>query len=371
MRLLLAFLITSFLAACSGPAKGSALPAWTLVEELRIGGADTGKASFTAVAEARFDPAGQIWILDHETQEVRLFGRDGTFRKAIGRAGEGPGEVVATNGFAFGPNGTLWIPDYRLGRYNLFDTTGRFIASHPNLINGYGWRWTGGVDPQGRLYDQVYIRVDTAGHYAFRRFRDTSLTVADTFPMPSCATGPSPFYKLTAKNGYSTRLVPFAPVEVMQIAGDRAWCSSGATPSAVAIGLERGDTLARISYDRPRLPIDPAAKDSAIAEIHKAATTMGTTDPDFSNIPARQQAVIGLAVDDGGRVWLRVPDPSGTRFDLFDREGKRLAEVATPLKLLRYGPLSFRGDTLLAVVLDADEVPTVVRLHIDRGPGGR
>jgi hypothetical protein len=355
------------LAACSGQRTDGPVPHWTLVEELRIGGADTGKASFTSVVDYKFDPSGKIWILDHETQEIRIFGRDGGFIRAIGRQGEGPGEIVATNGFAFGPGGALWVPDYRLSRYNLFDTTGRFIASHGNLIDSYGWRWFGGVDPQGRLFDQIYVRVDTNRIAALRRFRDTSLSVADTLPLPSCASGPLPYYQLTAKNGYSRGPVPFAPTEVLQIAGDRAWCSSGATSSAVAIDLAHGDTLARISYERPRLQVGPAARDSAIANIHKRAMAMGATDPDFSQIPALQPAIIGLAVDDGGRVWLRVPDPAVTRFDLFDRHGGRLAEVTTPLKLLRFAPLAFRGDTLLATVTDADDVPVVVRLHIDRG----
>ena len=360
--------LLSAVVACNGTAPGDSVPQWTLVEDLRIGGADTGSASFSGITALRFGPSGRIWLVEAQAPEIRIFRPDGTFERRIGRAGEGPGEIVATNGFAFAPGGLVWVPDHRLGRYNLFDTTGRFISTHPDLIRSYGYMWNGGVDAAGRLWDGISLRVDTTYRAALRRFRDTSLTTADTLAFPSCSDRPRRSYKLEAKNGYTIMSVPFDANEVGALDSTGTyWCSGGIRPAAVAIAIESGDTVATIAYDRPRLPVPPRARDSAIERITKQAREMGAQLPDFSQIPESRPAIIGVKVDDGGRVWLRVPDSTGTRFDLFDRSGKRLAEVVAPFVVYQYGPLAFRGDTLLGVIMDADDTPSVVRLHLVRG----
>lgn len=357
------------LVAACGPGGGDAVPQWTLVEDFRIGGAESGPASLTAILALSFDQQGRIWLIDRDAPEIRVFDTKGTFVRTIGRPGEGPGEMVATNGFAIAPGGLVWVPDHRLRRYNVFDTGGRFIASHPELITSSSYMWDGGVDAEGRLYDRVLLRKDTSYTSMFRRFRDTSLTAADTLPFPSCRSGASRSFRLDAKNGYTIMAVPFSPLQVVDISAQGVlWCSGGDAPAAVAVRLDGGDTVARISYDRPRLPVPVAERDSTIARIAKQARDMGADLPDLSLIPTVQPAVIGLKLDDGGRVWLRVPDPAVTRFDLFDPTGKRLAEVTFPGMLLRWAPLTIRGDTLLAVTQDADEVPSVVRLHLTRTP---
>ncbi|HVX87895.1 MAG TPA: 6-bladed beta-propeller [Gemmatimonadales bacterium] len=355
------------LGACRGGGD-AAIPQWTLVEDLRIGGAESGPASLTAVLALSFDQGGRIWLVDRDRPEIRVFDPKGTFVRTIGGPGEGPGEMAVTNGFAIAPNGLIWVPDHRLRRYNSFDTAGRFVASHPDLITSSSYMWDGGVDSQGRLYDRILIRRDTSYIPKFRRFRDSSLTTADTLPFPTCRSGRSQSFRLDAKNGYTIMSVPYAPLQVVAISPEGIlWCASGEQSAAVAVRIEDGDTVAQIAYDRPRLPVPVSARDSAIAAITKQAQEMGADLPDFGLIPSVQPAVIGLKVDDVGRVWLRVPDPAVTRFDLFDRTGARLAEVTFPRMILRWGPIAFRGDTLLAVVQDVDDVPSVVRLHLVRG----
>lgn len=355
--------------ACSGEHAGTTVDRLTLVEDFRIGGADSGKASFTDVQALKFDAHGQVWLVDRQAPEIRIFSGRGEYVRTIGRAGQGPGEIEATNGFGFGPGGLVWVPDYRLGRYSLFDTTGRFISSRPDLIRSYGYSWDGGIDAQGRLYDRISVRTDTSSRAALRRFPDTSLARIDTLPYPSCATSPRPTYRLNAKNGYTVMSVPYYANEVGAFDGaGNYWCSNGSTPGAVLLAVDGGDTLATITYDRPRLPVTQGARDSAITRISALADSMGADKPDFTLIPEFQPAVIGVKVDDSGRVWLRVPHPTETRFDLFDRTGKRIGEVAIPFKISPYAAMAFRGDTVLAIVLDEDDVPTIRRLHLASAP---
>src|SRR6187551_3395842 len=87
-----------FVAACSPAGESASVPQLTLVEELRIGGAEEGPASFTTIAGLGFDAEGRIWVLDRQTQELRVFGRNGEFVRNIGQRGSGPGEFQEING---------------------------------------------------------------------------------------------------------------------------------------------------------------------------------------------------------------------------------------------------------------------------------
>src|SRR6478735_1134777 len=118
-RLLSRLLPLVLVVAACRPSDGAApVPQLTLVEDLRFGGADTGKASFTAVIALQFDHDGQVWLVDRQTPELRIFSPAGVYTRTVGRAGAGPGELEATNGFGFAPGGLVWVPDYRQGRYS-------------------------------------------------------------------------------------------------------------------------------------------------------------------------------------------------------------------------------------------------------------
>jgi hypothetical protein len=371
MRPLLALGMVSLLHGCAPGGRGADTKQFTLAEDLRIGGADTGMSSFSGIAGLGFDPQGNVWVLDRQTMELRVFDRTGKFLRTIGRSGSGPGEFEGLNGFGFGPGGLVWLPDFRLHRYTVLDTSGRYVATHSDLIRSYGWLWEGTIDDQGRLIDVPYVRDSSGSRQVFRRFRDTSLAVADSFPTHTCARGPWVGYELKAKNGAMMMSVPYAPVPQWDLGGDgRLWCTDGATFAATGTDLSTGDTVATISYMHPRLPVTPQMRDSQVARIQKSAREMGAPDPDFTLIPQVQPAIQQLLVDGNGRVWLRTPTPTPeeTHYDLFDRDGKPIGEVKVPFRLEAWSPIAFRGDTVLAVVQDADDVPTVLRLHLAPAP---
>src|SRR5690349_22526339 len=56
--------LLSAVVACDGTAPGDSVPQWTLVEDLRIGGADTGAASFSGITALRFGPSGRLWLVE-------------------------------------------------------------------------------------------------------------------------------------------------------------------------------------------------------------------------------------------------------------------------------------------------------------------
>lgn len=357
------------LIGCGGPAADAPVPQWTLVEDLRIGGADTGVRSFTAIAGLAFDPSGRIWIMDRSTRDLRVFGPTGEWIRTVGRAGQGPGEIGESNGFEIAPNGLVWVLDHGNRRYVTFDTAGHAVAIHTGLIRRFSYRWDGGLDTEGRLFDRIGIIHDTTVISAIRVFNDSSLTSADTIPFAQCRSKPGAYLEIPVANrGVRFESIPNAPTASSDISsGLVVWCTDGSAPHAVGIAARTGDTVAVIDYVRTPLPVDVAARDSAVLRIQERVREAGGEPRDFDDLPTHQPAIIGLFTDAKGRVWLQVPDTVGSRFDLFGPDGTRLAEVASPLKIPALYSGAFRGDTLLAVVLDEDDTPTVVRLHIDRG----
>ncbi len=86
-----------------------------------------------------------------------------------------------------------------------------------------------------------------------------------------------------------------------------------------------------------------------------------------SKIPAQKPVFSQIIVEQSGHLWVTTSAPSGTpgtRFDVFDPEGRFLGSLSTDLRISQ---LWIRGDKVYGVHQDEFDVPFVVRLRI----GGR
>src|SRR4051812_13568191 len=75
------------------PSAPKTAPVWTLTEDLRIGGAATGPASFSDVRGIAFTKAGTIFALDYKAQELRVYDAKGALIRIAAHPGTGPGEL--------------------------------------------------------------------------------------------------------------------------------------------------------------------------------------------------------------------------------------------------------------------------------------
>ena len=69
-----------------------------------------------------------------------------------------------------------------------------------------------------------------------------------------------------------------------------------------------------------------------------------------------------------GRLWVTRSTPNGTReLDVIEKTGRVAGTIPLgKLNVSNYGPFTVRGDNIYVVVLDDDDVPFVVRLHITK-----
>ncbi|MFQ5599971.1 MAG: 6-bladed beta-propeller [Candidatus Krumholzibacteriia bacterium] len=93
-----------------------ALPDLALeLEELwRIGGdSEAAGEFFGVIVDIAVDPSGDVYLLDRQLAEVKVFTRDGEFLRTIGREGGGPGEFRQPGALFFMPDGNVAVVQAR------------------------------------------------------------------------------------------------------------------------------------------------------------------------------------------------------------------------------------------------------------------
>ena len=105
---------------------------------------------FGYVYEVAFDGAGQLYILDSQSDLITVVGPDGGFRRTFGGPGEGPGEFRSPLALAVFRDGRVVVGDGRHLAYHLFGANGEFERRE-------GWGFGDGIpvltgimpDPRG------------------------------------------------------------------------------------------------------------------------------------------------------------------------------------------------------------------------------
>jgi hypothetical protein len=95
-----------------------------LEEVFRLGGWDGGDDEFFGiVTDIEQDEEGNLYVLDSQLSEIKVYSADGEYLNTIGREGEGPGEFRAAGGL-------FWMPDGRLGVMQAFPS--RMVTLWPD-----------------------------------------------------------------------------------------------------------------------------------------------------------------------------------------------------------------------------------------------
>jgi hypothetical protein len=361
--------------ATLGAAQGVAQPRWRLTEELRIGGSDEGPASFNEIREIAVDAKDRVFVLDYQTQEIRLFGADGKFIKLVGRKGAGPGEYRQPNGMRLAPDGTLWVNDHRNGRYVVFTPEGEFAKQVLAAPWGWGFRWDGAFDAQGRLMETIPLRApgaQSSSGRVVRRF-DPAKATFDSLPIPACfTTGAYQDWSVQWKAGTSSGVfsVPFAPLALAHITPTGAWlCAMGEEYRLKLMRFEGGTTISEIKSTSAPIPIPQAVRDSVIATLYKPPSPIPPGTLDESRVPKNFPRIEEVDVDDEGRIWVRRRVGGGLAFDVWSFNGTQLATITAPIAFEKFRPLYIRNNKLYVVIGDSDGVPIVVRYAIVRAAG--
>jgi hypothetical protein len=81
----------------------------TLTEAWRHGGEDDEDVLFGLVTDLAVGPDGNIYLLDAQMMDIKVFSPAGKLLRTIGRRGEGPGEFQGAQQIVFRPDGTVGV----------------------------------------------------------------------------------------------------------------------------------------------------------------------------------------------------------------------------------------------------------------------
>jgi len=331
---------------------------WTLRERFRLGALDSdGPDMFGEIRDVELGEGGELYVLDGQADEVRVFGDDGTHLRTFGRSGEGPGEFNRPAGMALDSQGTLWVMNWGNARYTGFDPrTGEVRREARRLASFAAFPWPGLVDEDGRLFD---VGLDRTGEPSILRM-DTAFVPRDTMALPRA--GDEHF--IAFRRGevmVMATLDPFAPRP--------AWTPRPRGGIVVGEGAEyrvhridfSGDTSMTMELLREPVRVTAAERDSALSVFEGMIEMADGARPDRRpRVPDVKPAHGTLFVDDADRIWVRrTPTPGATTaWDVIGEDGRFLGQVDMPDPPGFVRP-SVRGDRV-AIVTQPDGVPTVV-----------
>jgi hypothetical protein len=345
--------------------QGSAQESWRAVEEVRIGNQDEA-TTFSSIRGVVVDARGRIWVLDYATQNLRIFGPDGSLLKTVGRKGSGPGEFQAANGLVIGPDGRVVVNDPPSARFTVLGPDGDYLESRPVSVHGCGFLWNAFVDAESRLYDPLFLPSDTERRGGFRRF-SADWRQVDTLMLPRCP-GRKPFpepYAVSTKNRRMYLSVPFIPMPISRTDRDgHHWCGTSDRYELIRLRIPTGEPAGKIRGTSKPLPVTRRERDSVIGVL-KERTNEAPLD--YSRIPSTKPIVTLLDGDDQGRLWVRLTSPDRhARWEVWTADERMVARVTADFTPPGYWPVLIQGDLMYSVVVDEDEVPYVVRARLLR-----
>ena len=283
---------------------------WRLVPEFSLGVVEgEDREVFAAITGLEADDLGRTYVLDRQTNEIRIFSPEGNHVGSVGRAGSGPGEYVNANGLEWLSSDSLLVIDQRGNRYSVLTREGEYVRSIPRQLGFYAWAFRGGLT-DGRIFEQSYVRTGEDYHPALmgRSLQDdfdvpAVSSVGDTVMLPlSDAPTPEGFSVRTERGGMSMG-VPFAPGPVYHL--DRSghlWHGHGSEFRIFRSTLA-GDTVLEVTLDAEQAPVSAEELEEWEAGPGPQQFREMGGELDLGRIPGAKPFFDGLYQDPEGYLW--------------------------------------------------------------------
>jgi hypothetical protein len=339
---------------------------WRLEPATEIGAVDEGPFAFGEVRSVLLGPGNKVYIADRMAARIQVFDSIGRHVRTIGRRGGGPSEFGEL--YALGWLGdTLLTMDPRNARLGLFSRDGDWLGS---------WRWQPLTGPPVRFHragkDEIYAPVVVSRAGAVQRgfARYVHDGPADTLIPPSQPQGLSSITVCPHPEGggFSYFDVPFAGRFVTRAGPDGTLALATSDAYRISFVGPGGDTLRIVEREAMPLPIGDEEWEREIAEYRefRARNSGIDCEPDQMPRPAHKPAFRMLFWDTEGRLWGEAFRAGGFTFEIFDPEGRLIAEAAAPERDPDVPPHA-RGDAMVMVRRDSLGVQYVRRYEILRG----
>ena len=341
---------------------------------LRFGSRDgtDPNLTFSDIRGIQADSDGNIYVLDYQAVEVRVFDPDGEHLRTIARRGQGPGEIMEANGILLSGDTLLWMHDH--GQYMIIgvDPEGIEVRRFPKPVDEYRGYWSGSFDSRGRYWREVSHRDDAATYSDegvntnvardYYRSYDLAGGAVDSVFL---GTSTSRSYSYVFAGGTGFLRIPFQSGNLSAVNPSGGfWHAHGATYRITRTG-EDGDTLVVIEAGLPVQRVTAADRSSYVEgtverqpDLRRHAEAVAALMPDVKPI------LTGLFVDDEGRLWVERAAPAEVPafYDTFSEDGAYLGSVR--LTFERGRRIWVRHGNIYTWVVDEMDIPYVVRAPV-------
>jgi hypothetical protein len=376
--------ITAMSALCvSALSAQSTVPARTLVAEFRI---DGNREELNLVMGSLPLSNGDLLVMTADDPMVRVYARDGSFKKGFLRKGAGPGEARSIGSFGL-LRDTLWTYDYTLKRLSFFAPDGSLLRSVQSTGAG-PWRdttpahrfFSSNVTPIAVRAGNVAIGQVTASSRAqasgevrsqpLVRMTWDGIVSTTIDPQPQAARAMMVRVGDSKRNTEMYGQQPYdnSPVYGVSEDGKRIaivdMTRAGNQPIVHVTQISpRGDTLLRAT-----VPFTPVQVTNRMVDSTVKAIASGWSRPGLERdtraalyVPRFIPPVRRVLVANDGTMWLRTFVRDGTpRWLVLSPQGRPTMTIDLPknfeLMSIEHG--------VWGVERDADDVPSVVRYRI-------
>lgn len=343
-------------------------PTWELKELLTLGAVtdvETGGAQeFARIRGIIADAQGNIYVADSRTFNIRVFDERGRLLRTIGRKGQGPGEFENLQSIGW-LGDSLVTMDGSNSRIGLMTTTGEWQGQRPfGRISGSGVRFTQTAPDE--LYSFASVRQGDRGVRAY--VRQTHQGEADTILAPPDPNQSSQTVTCSYSGGITFFSVSFASSSVKQPAPNVQRLDYLSGEYRLHFVKMPADTVRIIQRDLAPLAVTDEEWAREEARFHAEFDKLPlikTCNAGGPTRPAAKAMIVGVVFDDQGRMWVERRTQSGFAFDVFNPEGRLLAELVAPERLQDIQPY-VRGDRLYLATTDSLDVPYVKTYQIMR-----
>ena len=359
----------------SKPAGEGAAPDRQAEIELILGRDDGPDALlFSRITGLTVDAGGRIFVADHESNEIRVFERDGRFVFRIGRRGQGPGELSGPCCLALRDEGrTLWVRDGGNARYESFavnDTSAdhrSFVRFAHTDVNRHAPLT---FDAEGNIIDIGAGRRGSDGRAPIVRYHlDAAGRVIreDTLAQPPADSVPMHSVTRKVAGGEITMFVypSYPPLALQAHAPNGEWAQ--AVSSRYSIGWFGGDgqllrTIER-QVDAPLLTAAERARSDSMMTATAKRLNVARGDIPFG-VPNRKQPLRDLFFDLEGRLWVElfVAEGEPPAAHVYSPDGRLLFTARWPARTDLAGGAA-GGDIAYGVQRDSLDTQRIVRLR--------
>jgi len=294
-----------------------------LAEEVTIGKGDNPDESVSEVGAMIVDENGNIYALDSKDRRVKVFDKTGKFLRFIGKPGQGPGELGIPTGIQFTLDHNLLIEDATNRRLAFFKPSGEFIknistADKLGLVNIL-------LDAQGNFLAR---EMSLDGKKAFFEIKKYDQNLKPLFTLDKMEF-PIPL------PGSSTKMKIMEMISIYQVDGKGNIFYGRSTAYEIKVFNPEGKHIRTIEKEYDPIKISQEDIDEMLQRMSSAGT--GVNFKDMVEFPKNFPPFQYFILDDEGRIYVRTwkkgEGKGEYEFDVFDAEGRFIAQFTTTADL--------------------------------------